>query len=95
MEKIDKFFLSNKVVAAVLAAACFFVYANALTNEFVWDDEEQIVNNTVICDWDNFPLIFTFSTLYAGGAGLSGGFCRPLVTLSYFWNYMHWGWSIT
>ncbi len=83
--------ISNKVAAALLAAACFFVYASALNNQFVWDDEEQVVNNAVIRDWNNFPLIFTSSTFYAGGAGLSGGFYRPLVTLSYFWNYSYWG----
>lgn len=88
---VKKILDNKKIVAAILAAACFLVYANALHNRFVWDDEEQVVNNTVIRDWDNFPLIFTSSTFYAGGAGLSGGFYRPLVTLSYFWNYSYWG----
>jgi hypothetical protein len=83
-------FSSDKFVALILFAACFFVYANSLSNNFVWDDEEQVVNNTVIRDWQNVPLIFTSSTFYGGGAGLSGGFYRPLVTLSYFWNYLYW-----
>ena len=69
----------------------FFIYANSLTNGFVWDDEEQIVNNTVIRSWQNLPLLFSSSTFYAGGAGLSGGFYRPLVTLSYMLNYSVWG----
>ncbi|MCU0652833.1 MAG: tetratricopeptide repeat protein [Candidatus Pacebacteria bacterium] len=89
--KIIGKFKSDGFVVAVLVIAGFFVYANALLNDFVWDDEEQVVNNTVIRDWRNFPLIFTSSTFYAGGAGLSGGFYRPLVTLSYFINYSVWG----
>jgi len=84
-------FLNDKFVVAILIAASFFVYANSLLNDFVWDDEEQVVNNTVIRDWSNLPLVFAASTFYAGGAGLSGGFYRPLVTLSYFWNYSYWG----
>jgi len=87
LQKIE----SNKFVALVLVLACFFVYANAQLNQFVWDDEEQVVNNTVIRDWNNIGMVFKSSTFYAGGAGLSGGFYRPLVTLSYFWNYAYWG----
>jgi tetratricopeptide (TPR) repeat protein len=89
--RISEKFSSDKFIAAILIAAGFFVYANSLSNSFVWDDEEQVVNNTVIRDWNNAGLIFKSSTFYAGGAGLSGGFYRPLVTLSYFWNYSYWG----
>jgi len=81
----------KKYIIPALAFATFFVYANALPNGFVWDDEEQVVNNTIIRDMGNLPLAFTSGTFYAGGAGLSGGFYRPLVTLSYFIDYRLWG----
>lgn len=81
----------KKYIIPVLAFVAFFIYANALLNGFVWDDEEQVVNNTVIRDLRNLPMVFTSSTFYAGGAGLSGGFYRPLVTLSYFIDYKLWG----
>jgi tetratricopeptide (TPR) repeat protein len=81
----------KKFALPLILALSFFIYANALFNDFVWDDEEQVVYNTVIRDLRNLPLIFTSSTFYAGGAGLSGGFYRPLVTLSYFINYRLWG----
>ncbi len=76
---------------ALIISVGFLVYVNSLPNGFLWDDEEQIVNNLVIRSWSNLPLIFTSSTFYAGGAGLSGGFYRPLVTLSYLLNYHIWG----
>ncbi len=82
--KIRKYYLS------IILALAFLVFCNSLLNDFVWDDEEQIVNNLVIRDWSNLKLAFTSSTFYAGGAGLSGGFYRPLVTLSYFLNYSLW-----
>ena len=90
-DRIVKRFSSDKFIAAVLVAASLFVYANALLNDFVWDDEEQVVKNNVIHDWGNLPAIFAGSTFYSGGAGLSGGFYRPLVTLSYFADYSVWG----
>lgn len=83
--------MKNSVAIILILIAGFLVYINALPNGFVWDDEEQIVNNAVIRDWENLPLLFTSSTFYAGGAGLSGGFYRPIVSLSYLFNYHVWG----
>ncbi len=82
---------STKFLIGLILIVGFLVYVNALPNGFVWDDEEQIAKNLVIRDWSNLPLVFTSSTFYGGGAGLSGGFYRPLVTLSYFLNYHVWG----
>ncbi|MDO8655301.1 MAG: hypothetical protein Q7R48_02685 [bacterium] len=69
----------------------FLLYAVSLPNAFVWDDEGQIVDNQIIYDLRNVPEFFGSSTFYAGGAGLSGGFYRPLVSLSYSLNYQIWG----
>lgn len=82
---------SNSLAASLLVAAVIGVYANSVPNKFIWDDEEQIVNNQVIRDYRNLPEILISSTFYAGGAGLSGGFYRPLVSSSYLLNYQIWG----
>lgn len=82
---------STKFFICLILVVGFLVYVNSLPNGFVWDDEEQIVNNLIIRSWSNLPLVFTSSTFYAGGAGLSGGFYRPLVSLSYMANYQLWG----
>lgn len=79
-----------KLILCILGIT-FLLYAISLPNAFVWDDEEQIVNNQVIHDIRSIPQFFTSSTFYAGGAGLSGGFYRPLVSLSYTLNYQIWG----
>ncbi|MDO8443671.1 MAG: hypothetical protein Q7S78_01650 [Candidatus Azambacteria bacterium] len=81
----------RKIIIAILIIAGFLVYVNALSNKFVWDDEEQVVNNQVIQDASNIPMILTSGTFYAGGAGLSGSFYRPLVSLFYLVNYQIWG----
>jgi hypothetical protein len=79
------------IVILILALSVFFVYANILLNGFVWDDEEQIVNNTVIRNWSNLPYVLASSTFYAGGAGLSGGFYRPVLSFCNMLNYSVWG----
>jgi len=33
----------------------FLVYFNSLSNGFVWDDEEQVVNNVLVHSLSNFP----------------------------------------
>lgn len=69
----------------------FLVFANSLFNGFVWDDEEQIVNNAVIQHLSNFGQIFSGATFGTGGAGLSGWFFRPFLTLSYMLSFAVFG----
>lgn len=67
------------------------VYMGSLGNGFVWDDEEQIVRNTVIQSLANIPATLTGATFTTGGAGLSGWFFRPLLSLTFMLNYGLWG----
>ena len=70
----------------------FFVYGNTLLNGFVWDDEEQIVNNTLIQNIQNFPTLFNGSTFNTAGTGsLSGIYYKPLMPLSFMVNFAIWG----
>ena len=61
----------------------FFVYSNSLFNGFVWDDEEQVINNQIIKNVANIPYLFTSSTFNTGGAGLSGQYYKPLMPLTF------------
>lgn len=61
----------------------FFTYSNSLFNGFVWDDEEQVVNNQIIKNVANIPYLFTSSTFNTGGAGLSGQYYKPLMPLTF------------
>src|SRR3989338_1536459 len=94
MEKLRRVFdgtFNCRLAGLLLAVSIFVLYANSIPNKFVWDDEDQIVNNQVMRDYRNLPEILTSSTFYAGGAGLSGGFYRPAVSVSYVLNYQLWG----
>ncbi len=73
----------------VFIAIGFVVYGSSLSNTFAWDDEEQIVNNTIIRSITNLPQIFTGSTFNTGGTGtLQGSFYKPLMIVCF--SVLHW-----
>lgn len=62
----------------------FLIYFNSLSNGFVWDDEEQIVNNNVIRDLKNIPIMFSSGAFNSGGTGkLLGIYFKPLMTFTF------------
>ncbi|MBI4009241.1 glycosyltransferase family 39 protein, partial [Candidatus Roizmanbacteria bacterium] len=59
----------------------FLVYFNSIFNGFVWDDEEQIVNNSFVHSIVNIPTFFKNSTFNPAGAEkLPGLYYKPLMT---------------
>lgn len=67
------------------------VYFNSLFNGFVWDDEAQIQENSVIQNLNNIRLIFSGATFTTGGGALSGWFFRPLLTFTFMLNFLFFG----
>jgi hypothetical protein len=68
------------------------VYGFSLFNGFVWDDEEQIVNNVFVHSVKNIPLLFQSSTFNTGGAGISvGTYYRPLMMTFFSFVYQLFG----
>lgn len=61
-------------------------------NQFVWDDEEQIVNNTLIHSVSNWPLFFSGGAFNSGGTGsLLGIYYKPMMTLTFSILYSIFG----
>lgn len=83
--------LTTKKVYLILLAFGFLAYFNTLFNGFVWDDEEQILNNQIIHSLFNIQYIFSGATFNSGGGALTGWFFRPLLTFSYMLNFSIWG----
>ena len=68
----------------LISLVIFAVYGNTLFNGFVWDDEEQIVNNVLIHSLKNFSLFLYGGTFNMGGTQeLSGWFFRPMVNITF------------
>ncbi len=78
----------SAVHAALVAAAAFGVYANALPNAFLWDDLFLVVGNPAIKRWDALPGLFA-SDLFPGA--MRSGYYRPLQALTYALDYRIFG----
>src|SRR5262249_14014750 len=59
------------------------IYASALPNGFVLDDESQITGSESVHTLSTIGSYFTGSSMDTGGAGLGGIYYKPLMTLSY------------
>lgn len=71
----------------------FIIYQRVLFNGFVWDDQDQIVNNPLIQHLSNIPYFFTASTFATGGShlALAGAFYRPLMEVVFSFIFALWG----
>jgi len=79
-------------VAWIFILIGLLVYGLSLFNGFVWDDEEQIVNNVFVHSVKNIPLLFQSSTFNTGGAGVSAGtYYRPLMMTFFSFVYQLFG----
>lgn len=67
--------------AATIVLACFALYANALPNDFVFDDVDLIRDNDALNSFSSIPKIFS-ENLW-GLLGKTSNYYRPLVPLLY------------
>lgn len=68
------------------------VYGNALFNGFVWDDEEQVLANSLAHSITNLPQFFAGSTFNSGGSGSLGGlYYKPMMTVCFALLYTFFG----
>ncbi len=73
----------EKIIVIVLFVCAFACYANTLTNAFVYDDDQQILQNPYVKSWHYLPQIFTTNVWSFVGAAGSTNYYRPLMTLTY------------
>ena len=73
--------------------AGLIVYFRVFFNGFVWDDQDQIINNPLIQHLENIPYFFTASTFATGGSqlALAGSFYRPFMETAFSFIYALWG----
>jgi tetratricopeptide (TPR) repeat protein len=71
------------LLIAVLILATCVCYANMLSNGFVYDDDQQILQNPYVKSWKFVPEIFSTTVWsFVGQAGATN-YYRPLMTLTY------------
>ncbi len=81
---------ASKLVFIIGLVICT-TYFNGLFNGFVWDDEEQILNNPVAHSLANWWRSFFGSTFNTGGGGVSGFYYRPVMMIFFIVNWLVWG----
>ncbi len=96
---MKQLYSSKSIAIAIILIVSFGVYANTIPNEFVYDDEHQVLNNPWIKDIRNIPEIL-FSSVWAFRSELYvSNYYRPLMHIIYMAEYhifglKPWGWHL-
>ncbi|MFQ5953246.1 MAG: hypothetical protein ACE5JK_07585, partial [Candidatus Omnitrophota bacterium] len=83
--------MRGKVIGACLLVfiVAFMAYANTLPNDFIWDDEYLILNNSQIKSFVHLPNVFR--TYVGYGSENINNFYRPIQEISNMIDYFLWG----
>ena len=82
-----------KYFIILLVIVGFALYANTFSNRMFWDDNESILNNQFIKNWQYFPKYFSENII--AGAGLLSNYWRPVLLMVFSLEWHLWGdWSV-
>lgn len=79
--------MTNALSIILIAAACFIVYRNSFDNQFVFDDNIQIKDNTILRKPGSYADIVTHSLTHFCEPKSEGQFYRPLQSLTLLADY--------
>jgi len=74
---------SDQVMIALLILLTIALYANTLFNGFVYDDEQQILQNPYVKNWHYLPQIFGSTVWSFVGAAGATNYYRPMMTFTF------------
>jgi tetratricopeptide (TPR) repeat protein len=80
--------LKSNYIFLTLLFVTFITYANIVTNQLFYDDEELIYQNSYVKDLRNFPKYFTQNMI--AGAGKTSNMYRPILLTSFAIDYAIW-----
>lgn len=80
---------NKKKLLFLLISLGALAYFNALGNQLFWDDNDGIVNNVFIKDWQYFRHYFSENLI--AGAGLSSNYWRPVLLIVFSLGWKMWG----
>ncbi|MBI3952388.1 MAG: hypothetical protein HY336_00325, partial [Candidatus Doudnabacteria bacterium] len=78
---------TNHVIVIVLVIVGFFLYANTLNNELFWDDDQFILQNQYVRDF-NFPKFFSENVI--AGASQMSDYWRPVLLTVFSFQWKIW-----
>jgi protein O-mannosyl-transferase len=80
--------IKPKYCYIIIAIFTFALFYNTLENDFVFDDESVVQNNTALQNLSNIPKYFTAQE---GFHKVIGKYYRPIVSTTYTIDYALWG----
>lgn len=80
MKKLNKLRLFALVITSFVVIG-FSLYINSFNNEFIWDDDDSIVNNIYIKDFKYLPNYFSENLI--AGSGQITNYWRPVLLISF------------
>jgi protein O-mannosyl-transferase len=78
-----KFRLNDQHLVGLLILLALLCYGNSLFHAFVYDDEQQILQNPYVKSWHYLPQIFNSTVWSFVGAAGATNYYRPLMTFSF------------
>ncbi|MEW6617591.1 MAG: tetratricopeptide repeat protein [Patescibacteria group bacterium] len=90
MEKITQFFRRHVILIGVifLCLMGIGIYANSFSNQMFWDDNDGIINNVYV---KNFEIKKFFTENLIAGAGFQSNYWRPILLITYASEWKLWG----
>lgn len=80
--------LPNHLWVLLLLIAGLVLYANSLPNQMFWDDDDNILKNQYIQNWQYFPKYFSENLI--AGAGLLSDYWRPMLLTVFSLEWRLW-----
>ncbi|MDI6603375.1 MAG: tetratricopeptide repeat protein [Patescibacteria group bacterium] len=80
--------LSNYLVILLLVVVGFVLYTNSFSNQMFWDDDDGILKNQYIQNWQYFPKYFSENLI--AGAGLLSNYWRPILLTVFSLEWHLW-----
>ncbi len=85
---MNEFNITPKYLILVLMLVGFSAYLNTLPNKMFWDDNDFILNNQYVKDWQYLPQMFKENII--SGAGLGSDYWRPMLLMVFGAQWHLW-----
>jgi len=79
---------SYYLVILLLVVVGFVLYTNSFPNQMFWDDDDCILKNQFIQNWQYFPKYFSENLI--AGAGLLSNYWRPILLTAFSLEWHLW-----
>lgn len=87
-EKFKAFFSSKRGAVVLIVLLGMVIYAWSLPNEMFWDDDDFILKNRYVKDWNYLPQYFSQNLV--AGAYLNSNYWRPLLLMVFATEWSLW-----